>query len=103
MITFVTFYMEIPPEVHLMPETARITTPVDFINTMFLSAELFHPGCEKVLLTDARTPFEPLLPEIKLVRIPHLSSSTPILSRLMAQVAYLESVVQSKNFSAFRS
>lgn len=99
MVTFVTFHIDLPStdSSGLIPIETYVPDPLRYIEAMFLSAELFHPGCEKVLLTDTTTRLEALAPDIQVIRFPDLNAATPAFSRLQAQIAYLEQLDSPKN------
>lgn len=71
MITFASFHATLTPSV--MKQIKSVASsflyyePDMFLNTMFDSAELFNPGCKKVVLTDLNTPIS-LPPEIEIHR-----------------------------------
>lgn len=97
MLRFVNFYMRVPEGTSLphFPQTAEVKDPVPFINRCLQSAEHFHPGCEKLLLTDQETQFPGLWSEIELRRFPELNFQTLILSKLRAEAALLEQLESS--------
>lgn len=92
MITFVTCYIEPPPLARpKIPSASRISDPERMITAMFASAELLHPGCHKVVLTDAATALN-LPPDIKVQRL-NFNPLRLELSLLKAYSAYLKQCV----------
>lgn len=97
MITFVACYIDLPPIVisklpQVEAESLSVADPRRLISAMFASAERFHPGCGKVVLTDLATPLN-FPPEIKVIRSPLLNPMRLEYSRLKAYSEYLEHIV----------
>src|SRR5262245_17858497 len=55
---------------------------------LFESAELFHPGVVRAVLTDERTPFESLPADVT-IRRAAVDPARVMYSRLVAQIDYL--------------
>jgi hypothetical protein len=92
MITFAAFYVDVTAETmdNIHKRTAGITVidPHRFTETMFASAAHFHPGCRKVLLTDAHTAL-PFAGDIEVIRL-DLDPRQPMLARSTAWLTFLQ-------------
>ena len=90
-ISFVAFYMDVSAatmqRIHQTTSTITVTEPQRYIQTMFASARHFHPGCQRVILTDQHTFFPPQT-NAEVLRLP-LDAQAPMLARARAWRAYL--------------
>ena len=97
MLTFVTFHVDISKQTHaeILKKAMTFTTyePSRFIQTMFLSARLLHPDSRCIVLTNQTTQFQ--LPDfVQIIRY-DVDDRYPALSRLDAQIAFLEQLKDS--------
>ena len=99
MITFSTFHVD-PKKDSDATLKSNIKNEGDYsllIDLMFRSASLFHPDCQRVVLTDYQTDLSYLDKSIKAHRIHVDPNSVPLMySRLVAQVDY----IRSNNFAS---
>lgn len=99
MITFSTFHVDPKKDSDAILKS-NIKNEGDYsllIDLMFRSASLFHPDCQRVVLTDYQTDLSYLDKSIKAHRIQVDPNRVPLMySRLVAQVDY----IRSNNFAS---
>lgn len=99
MITFSTFHVDPKKDSNAILKS-NIKNEGEYsllIDLMFRSASLFHPNCQRVVLTDYQTDLNYLDQNIKAHRIEVDPNGVPLMySRLVAQIDY----IRSNNFSS---
>jgi hypothetical protein len=94
MITFLTFHIE--KEKANIGNTATLKANIKslyhlLIALVFRSASLFHPQCEKVVLSDMTTSFDYLDSSVKIFRTEIKPDNSPLMyARLFAQLEYVK-------------
>lgn len=99
-ITFVSFHIDIDPEkLQILRKIALTYTyyqPEAFLDLMFDSAEQFHPGCKKIILTDLKTPIN-VNPDIEIKRFP-IESTNVMLEIQKTRAAFLKQADPSSHY-----
>jgi len=94
LITFVAFHVDIRRttmrRIRERIKSVRVTSPRRCLPAVFGSAERFHPGCGKIVLTDRSTRMR-LPPGIEVRRL-DLDASEPLLARNLAWTEFLADV-----------
>jgi lipopolysaccharide biosynthesis glycosyltransferase len=93
MITFATFHIDLKrtqaKAINSLSSTLRNRYFV-LIGLMFRSAELFHPQCNKVVLSDRETCFDKINNDIDIFRS-NIEADAPVMfSRLFCQINYVQ-------------